>query len=385
MKKIFTLSITLMIIISGCSSSKKLMQKGFYDEAINKSLKKVLNEKYKELNVLSNSYKLANQKDLDDITFLKKTGEPDIWDKVYSKYVSLKVRQEKVKVLPENLLSKIGFENVNYDNDIIEAKKKAAEYFYVHAKSLLKQSGCENAQKAYYEFEKVKNYYTTYKDCDSLEKAAIVKGTANVLFKILNGTTIPLPADFESILTKISMSELNQMWINYDTKEVEGRDYAYIILMNIKVIDVSPESIKEKQYTETKEIQDGFTYKLDSLGNVMKDSLGNDIKIPKYKTITCIVNETMQKKSAVVSGTLDYISAASEDLIKTEPVTAETFFENYFATANGDLNALTDETKKKLGNDFLPFPSNPAMILKAGEVLKGMVKDIVWKNKSLLK
>lgn len=386
MKKIFTLIIPIAIIISGCTSSNKLMQKGRYDQAINKSVKKLLKnpEKMKELTVLANSYKLATQKDLDNITFLKKTGEPDIWDKIFATYSLMKLRQEKIKVLSDDILTKMGYEYVNYDSDIIEAKKKAAEYFYVHAQTLLAMNDRDNARKAYYELLKVKNYYASYRDCDSLLTSALNKGTAHVLFKIQNATSIPLPADFESMLTKISMADLNQLWIKYDTKQVEGRDYAYVILMNIKTIDVSPEYIKEIQYTETKEVQDGYTYVLDSLGNVMHDSLGNDIKTPKYKTITCIVTETQQKKTAIIGGTLDYLSAETEDLIKTDAVTAETCFENYFATANGDLDALSDETKKKIGNTFVPFPAAPSMILQAGEVLKDMVKDIVWKYKSLL-
>jgi hypothetical protein len=386
MKKTFTLLVLIAIIVSGCASSGKLMRKGQYDQAINKSVKKLLKdpEKMKELTVLANSYKLANQNDLDNITYLKKTGEPDIWDKVFITYSGMKVRQEKVKVLSDDILGKMGYEYVNYDNDIIAAKKKAAEYFYVHAQTLLALNDRDNARKAYYELEKVKDYYASYKDCDSLISVALEQGTAYVLFKILNATTIPLPADFESLLTKISMADLDQMWISYDTKQVEGRDYAYVILMNIKAIDVSPEYIKEIQYTDSKEVEDGFTYVLDSLGNVMHDSLGNDIKIPKFKTISCIVTETQQKKTAIVSGTLDYLSAETEDLIKTDPVTAETCFENYFATANGDLDALSDESKTKIGNYFVPFPSNPSMILQAGEVLKSMVKDIVWKYKSLL-
>jgi hypothetical protein len=386
MKKIFTLLLPIAIILSGCASSNRLMQKGSYDQAINKSVKKLLKNpaKVKELTVLANSYKLANEKDMDKIAFLKKSGEPDIWDEVFALYNNLKLRQDKVKVLSEELLGQIAFDEVDYTTEILAAKKKAAEYFYVHAETLLALNDRENARLAYSELMKVKSYYASYRDADSLTEVALEQGTAHVLFRILNATTIPLPADFESLLTKISMADLNQLWIQYDTKEVEGRDYAYIILMNIKAIDVSPEYLKEIQYTETKEVQDGYTYLLDSLGNVMHDSLGNDIKIPKYKTIKCIVTETQQKKTALIGGSLDYLSAETEDLIKTDPVTAETCFENYFATANGDLDALSDETKKKIGNSYMPFPASPAMILQAGEVLKDMVKDIVWKYKSLL-
>ena len=153
----------------------------------------------------------------------------------------------------------------------------------------------------------------------------------------------------------------------------------------MKLIDVAPESVKEIQYVESKEVQDGWDYFLDNKGNVKKDSLGNDIKKPKYKTISCTVNETYQSKKAIISGSLDYINNDNNQLIKTDPITAESFFEYRSATGIGDLNALKPETKSKLGKLPVPFPSGFNMLLQAGQNLKSMVKDIIWRNKNVLK
>ncbi len=382
MKTTATLFIIIALTFTGCISSKKLLQQEEYDLAISNSVHKLKRkpDKEKEINILSQAYKLANQKDLDNITFLKKTGEPDIWDKIFSTYFSMKIRQEKVKVLPQSLLDLIGYKYVNYDEEIIEAKKKAAAYYYTYAQTLLKENLRSKARLAYDDLQKVKEYYNSYKDTDSLMSVAIEKGTANVLFKIKNQSPILLPADFEAELTKISMTDLNKLWINYDVNEVKSRSYAYVILVNIKGIDVSPESVKEIHYTETREVADGFTYKLDDKGNVVKDSLGNDIKVPKYRTLRCEVIETQKKKSAIITGTIDYINNETNQLIKTDPVTAQTFFENSYFATNGDILALKDETKNKLNNKPMPFPPNPAMIIQAGGIMKGMVKDIIWKN-----
>jgi hypothetical protein len=385
MKRTVTLLILIALTVSGCVSSKKFLQQGEYDLSIKKSVKKLMKDpdKAKEITVLTQAYKLANQQDLDKITYLKKTGEPDIWDKIFTTYFHLKIRQAKVKILPQAVLDIIGYEYVNYDQEIIEAKKKAAAYFYAHAQTLLKEGDRTNARSAYYELLKVKGYYDSYKDLDSIMKVALAQGTANVLFKMKNQTTLLLPVEFESALTKISMTDLNKMWLNYDVNEMEGRDYAYVILVNIKAIDVSPEALKEVHYTESKEIADGFTYLLDANGNVVKDSLGNDIKIPKYKTITCSIVETQQHKTALITGTLDYMNNETNQLMKSDPVTAQAFFENYFAKASGDLLALSDSTKKKIGNNYMPFPTNPAMIMLADNILKDMVKDIICSNKYL--
>ena len=44
--------------------------------------------------------------------------------------------------------------------------------------------------------------------------------------------------------------------------------------MRLTNIEVSPEQIKEREYEDTKEIEDGFEYVLDGNGNVAKDSSG---------------------------------------------------------------------------------------------------------------
>ena len=51
-------------------------------------------------------------------------------------------------------------------------------------------------------------------------------------------------------------------------------------------------------YKGEKNIKDGFTYVLDTNGNVMKDSLGNDIKVDKIVKISAKKIEFEQTKSA---------------------------------------------------------------------------------------
>jgi hypothetical protein len=362
-----------------------MLQNGDYDLAIKKSVHKLIKnpEKEKQLNVLSQAYKLANQKDQETIDYLRLSGESGVWDDIFRAYSHLKLRQEIVKTAPQAILDKLGFEYVNYDNEIINAKKKAAAYFYAHAQTLLAKGDKINARTAYNELLRVKELYSSYKDLDSLSKSALALGTSQVLFQLKNTSGMIIPADFNAALTKISVAELNRMWINYDMNEVQGRTYDYVILVNIKGIDVSPEALKEVHYNESKEIEDGFKYQLDANGNVMKDSLGNDIKITKYKTITCEVIETQQKKTALVSGEIEFVQVVNEQLLFTAPLTAQSIFENFAATAVGNVNALSAETKKKLGNKLLPFPTSAGMIMMAGDILKGMVKDIIYKNSSV--
>ncbi len=383
--KVLSLGLMLLLLMQGCISSRRMLQNADYDSAIKKSVHKLIKnpEKEKELTVLTQAFKLANQKDQDKIDYLKLSGEPGVWDDIYKAFNRLKARQIIVKTAPQVILDKLGFVAVNYDSEILNAKKKAAAYFYAHAQTLLEKGNKIDARLAYSELLRVKELYSSYKDLDSLSKAALSLGTSQVLFQLKNTSGMIVPADFNAALTKISVAELKRLWINYDMNEVEGRTYDYVILVNINNINVSPDALKEVHTTESKEIEDGFTYKFDANGNVMKDSLGNDIKIPKYKTITCEVIEVQQKKTALVSGVIEFVEFKNEQILYTAPITTQSLFENYSLTTVGNINALSEETKKRIGNKPLPFPNSAAMILMAGDILKGIVKDIIYKNASV--
>ena len=104
-----------------------------------------------------------------------------------------------------------------------------------------------------------------------------------------------------------------------------------------------------------------------------------------YKTINCNVKEVVQQKTARISGSIDYIDNFTNKLLKSEPIISDAIFEHFFVLANGDLNALSLETRSSLGVEPIPFPGDEILILQAGEVLKSMTKDVIVGNKSFLK
>lgn len=386
--KNFIYATLIIFVVVGCSSSSiKSLQKGNYDKAIDKSVKELLKDpsQDEEIKVLSQAYKLANQGDMEKIEQLKLTGQPDIWSQIYNCYDALQKRQEKVARLAQVInLNYIGYQYINYSSEITNAKNKAAEYFYVHAKTLLDKGDKYSARTAYDELQKVKSYFPNYKDVDDLIKIAYNKGTTYVLFKIENNSQSILPIAFEDELCRTSLADLNQKWTIYDSQPIEKFFYDYYIIVNIKLIDISPENLNQNHYTETKQVSDGWKYKLDNKGNVMKDTSGNDIKIPKYKTISCNIAEVQQSKAIVIAGTLDFINNNTRQIIKTDPIRAEWFFKNAFTTASGDLNALSPQTSAKLQSSQMPFPPNADMIMQAGNVLKNMTKDIIRRNNNLI-
>ena len=386
MKKLVCFSL-ILLIIAGCTTSKQYLEKGNYNMAVRKSTEKLQKHptKEKEIAILAQAYKPAQQKNLDRITYLRQTGQPDIWEEVFDNYEQLKSRQTLVSTLPAQVLAVIGFQPVNYDNEIIEAQKKACEYFYAHGKKLLEKNEKFAARQAYDEFVKIKQYYSDYKDVDNLISKAASIGLTYVLFVMTNNSYTDLPPDFNNEFLTLPLNELDSKWIIYHTQEEQNVNYDYAIVLNLKVVDVSPERLRQKSWTESKDIQDGWKYQLDANGNVMKDTLGNDIKVPKIVRVSCDMLETHQNKEAVLSGKVEFYNNKTKQLLLSEPVSANSVFNNYFIVANGDLQALNSETQKRLGNGPLPFPNDFDMIMLANKYLQDAVKNVVrYKGKMIL-
>jgi len=382
----FSLAIVVMSIVISCTSSSKYLEQGNYDKAISKSVKTLMKkpDKNDEIKTLKKAFSLANKRDLDRIRQLKLSGQPDIFDNLVDNYSRLISRQDLVERLPNEVLAKIRFKHVDYNAELVEAKKKAAEYFYARGNKLLETGNKIDARNAYSDFIRVKHYFPAYYRIDSKIEQAEYKGTNNVIFYIQNESRTALPEDFENEILKVSLKKLNKQWLNFDTWENENVNYDYSIYLSIKEIVTSPDLVKEIHYKEEKTIQDGYEYVLDENGNVKKDTSGNDIKVPSYKVISCNIIETKMNKSARVGGSLDFYDNRDRQLIKTMPVATEFVFDYSTAFAQGDARALKKETKRKIGMKPVPFPTDLQMIFDTNEDLKAKVKNIIASNRNIL-
>jgi len=387
MNKLIVILLTVFIA-TGCVTSKKLYQKGRYDQALRKSVKKLRGnpEKTKEINILEKAFNSANEANNNRIKYLKTEGKPESWNEIFSNYSFLKDRQELVRtVLPLKDGSRvIDFPKIDYDNEIVNAKKNAAEYFYVHAKNLLSSNNRFKARDAYFELKKVKEYYNTYQDVDKYIEQARYMGITKVLLKFDNNTIIKLPPQYSKELLDFNTTRLNSEWVNYYLKS-ENINFDNIVNVNLKIIDISPEKLKEKESVQTKTIQDGTEYQLDQHNNVIKDSLGNPIKVPRMVNISCKVLEILQQKAAHLEGQLEYSDNSGKSLITSKPIASDFFFENRVVTANGDLRALDNETAKLIGKPPLPFPDNIQMVMGATDVFKKVMIDALIENKYIIK
>ncbi|MBX2960517.1 MAG: hypothetical protein KF732_11245 [Flavobacteriales bacterium] len=382
--KYFIIYIFSIALLIGCASSSKKYDKGDYDSAMEISAKKIKKDpgKFEEVDVFNDAYRMAYVKDKAEVERLKAEGNPANWSKIYTIYVRMNRRQELAKTLPP---VGIVYEEQDFESEIENAKTKATEYAYAKGVEQLGKNDKLAAREAYSRFVEAKSYITNFRDVDEKIAEAKFKGTTNVFFTIEDKSKVVAPKALMEELQAINVDDLDKDWLNYDNTIDSNRIYHYSIILSMTDILVSPEEMKESIAQESKEIEDGFSYVLDANGNVKKDTLGNDIKIPKYKTIHCAIKRVQQRKTARITGSLNYYDNITNKLMKSEPITSDALFENFYAVANGDLNALSPQSQKDLQTQPVPFPPSPDLIIQAGNVLKGMTKDIIVKNAGYLK
>jgi hypothetical protein len=196
---------------------------------------------------------------------------------------------------------------------------------------------------------------------------------------------LKFPKDFEEDLLTVDLQALNSEWVEYHTLNLDNNiQYDYFINVNVRNIAVSPDQTSQRDSVIKREVEDGFSYKLDPKGTVMKDTLGNDIKIKKFKTLQCALVSTLQTKSCRIDGDIEIIQVNPNKLLKKDPIGAQSTFENVSARALGDIGALNASQLQRTKTEIKPFPSDIEMVLRCSESLKMAIRGSIQINRRLI-
>ncbi|WP_395048188.1 hypothetical protein [Flavobacterium sp.] len=391
MRKI-TLLLSIFFIIYSCGVKKtqSLLSDGNYDNAINRSVdalrtKKDSKGKQDYVYLLEEAFAKAKDRDLRNIDMLAKDANPANLERIYNDYLQLNNRQERIRPLLPLQLLKEGrnayFPFDNYSDQIINSKNALSKYLYDNAVKLLKSNNKMDFRKSYDDLGYLESINPGYKDVKNLMNQAQQKGTDFVSVYTKNETNMVIPVRLQSDLLDFSTFGLNDKWTVYHSNKQKGINYDYGLIVNFRQINISPEQIKEKEFIKEKQVKDGVKTLLDPRGNVVKDSLGNPIKVDNFKTIRVDIYEFRQFKSCQVTAKVDYIDFRNNQLIEAFPIASEFVFENIYSTYNGDKNACDDSYMPYFSKRAVAFPSNDQMVYDSGEDLKAKLKDIIVRNR----
>ncbi|MGB5555116.1 MAG: hypothetical protein WBM83_10700 [Flavobacteriaceae bacterium] len=393
MKKVL-LFFVLLILLTACGGVKKTQQAintGNYSNAIQNSLMNLVENKTKRNNqpyilMLEEAFNRYSERELEQIAFLENDGNPANYESIHNSYNNLKNFQERIKpLLPlriyeENRDAKFNFKN--YDNDLLDAKNQLSEHLYDNASDLLENATNKyDYRKAYDDFVYLNEINPGFEDSKLKKEEAYIKGLDYVKVQMSNDTEQIVPERLEAELLNFNTYGLDKLWTEYHTNPLPNIDYDYAMELSLKNIDISPEQVREKQIIKEKQIKDGYKYAVDSNGNVVRDSLGNKIKVDKFKTVTCNFYQFTQFKTAQVEGVVRFTELKKQQEINSYPLSSEFVFEHVYANYNGDKRALDNDLVALLNLAAVPFPTNEQMVYDAGEDLKNRLKTILAKQR----
>ena len=389
MKRIVPVIFILTILLAGCGSSKKQLEKGNYDAAIQKAVKDLRKDPKdtKQIDILNQAYKIANEQDNERVRMLKMEGKPNSWDEIYLVYKALNDRQALVRTLPPLNMNgrSIEFPYVDYIQDMVNAKRKAADFYYAHGDELMKSGIKESYRQAFAEYMRAKEYVGDYEGIDNKIQDAKLRGISKVFISIQNSSMLKFPKEFEDDLLALDLPRLNSEWVEYSTQNLnENTQYDYYVNVNVKNIMVSPDQSLQRDSVIKRRIEDGFTYVMDKKGNVMKDSLGNDIKQTKYKNLQCALVETIQSKTCRIDGDVDVIQMNPNKELRKDPIRAESNFENISSRALGDIQALNANQLERTKTSIVPFPTDIAMVIRCSQSLKMAIRGAIQNDKRFI-
>lgn len=362
-----------------CKSPEKMVDQGDYDTAIETAIRKLAGKKNKNsehVQALELAFAKATQRDIQKIERLKITESGANWESIHKTYVKMRNRQSRIEpLLP--LYDKQGvkatFKFLNTIPLEKEAQNKVASLYYQEAYQELRlgrQGDKQAARRSYRTYEKIDRFVKNYRDKSQLQREAEHLGIAHILVRKQIDAQVILPKVVEQGLLEFDPQQISGQWKAYYTYQPNDVEFDFEVVIQVNDILISPELIKEKTYTESKEIEDGFNYVLDENGNVMKDSLGNDIKIVRNVLISADVIEVYQTKTAEIFGTVSFFDVKNNRLLDQEPFGGKAIFEHTAATFQGEKEALTDRSRNLCELAPEPFPDDAFLLIEAAEHVK---------------
>lgn len=393
MKKTLLSVCTLLLLVAcgGVKKTQEALNSGNYETAMNKAMVELAENKSKKghqpyILMLEEAYAKHSSRELSQIEFLKADGNPANYEAIYTKLMNLRKLQERIRPLLPLYIEDEGrdaeFQFKNYNKRILAVKAKLSEYLYNNASELLANATFKQDYRAAYEdFAYLNKINPNFRDVKEKMELAHERGIDYVRVFVANDTEQVIPKRLEEDLLNLNPYGLDNHWIKYHTTPVEDIKYDYEIQVNFRDILVSPEEIREKEVIKERQVKDGYTYLEDEAGNLVKDSLGNEIKVDRMKTVRCKFHTFTQFKAAKVEGQVSYFDLNTQQVMNTFPLSTEFVFEHRYASYQGDRRALDTDLFSLTQLVAVPFPTDEQMIFDAGEDLKMRLKDIVTRHR----
>ena len=386
---IYLCAMSLVLVFGSCRSAEKLLDQGRYDELLTLAERKLAGKKVnKEKYVVAaeTAFEKVTARDMARIERLKSSGRSQDWEAIVSIAKRIEKRQEKLTpFLP--LVSDNGYkaefsfmkvhEILEYANaQVVDALYRESQ---VHLR-LARNGDKYEARSAYDKLTEIIDIRGDYRDVIALRRSARELGTTKVLVEIDDQMHQFVPR-YVRIELEESVRQLhNTFWTEYITSESLADEADLVARIVVRDLDISPDIVNREEVARKKSIEDGWTYVLDERGNVAKDSLGNDIKVPRFIDVSAVVVRTHLEKVAELRTRMEILDSQSGQVLESWPIHLESRFYHRAQSFYGDQRALKNDDKLQIA--LVPFPGNDALALEVIDLFREALPREMRKSRS---
>jgi len=339
-----------ILLIEGCSSGKKALERGDYYEAVLKSISRLRKnaDHKKSAESLKQSYPLALEWLEDEAENHITTNDNFKWKDALASYQKINNMYEQIRKAPG--AKRVIANPKNYYSKITELKKKAAKESYDAGIAAMLNDNREDAKRAYYLFREANEFVPGYEEVNDFIAQSKFNATLKVIVEqIPVPTRYQLSANFfqDKVEEFLRSGKASGEFVRFYTPmEADGEQLAnadQILKIQFDDFVVGQEYVKS----------DTETIEKDSV-EVGKITLEDGTKKPVLGTVKAKITTYRKEVKSEGRVSMQILDANSDAIIKHEKFNGTYIWKSQWGSYNGDSRALSKEqlniTERKEGH-----------------------------------
>lgn len=359
-------------LLTSCVGNQKLLENGDYEKLISRVTKKLAGKKKSDADVmaLESGYRRFKTETLRKSDALTSDNSINGWENALTMYRSLDKAQDKIApLLPLRSQSgrKANIQLIHTDSLLRQVKNHLTDLYYDKLDELKNNAYSGNklaAREAVHTIHRI-GQLSGEKDLVNLKNEMTEIGMNIIWIDIEDNSYSRLPYAVSDKLRLVELKNTGSGWNRFIINPGEDTKPDYKVILTINDIYTEPEYIRTIENKYTKSIEDGWEYVTDARGNVVKDSIGNDIKRPRTVNVSAIVRNEILTKKAVFSGYVEAIDLSTGNTIYSRAIYTEDVFTHAARNFYGDARALDHQLTARI--DPIPAPRHTDMLLHVME------------------
>ena len=366
---------SLLLAFSSCNSIKRNKQQlaqGNYDQVINSISDQLKNkpdhkDKKQLIPLLEKAYKLAVKEDQRQLKRLQSQPNGPNSSDIFSIYKGLDLRQDRIRPLVAVMPIDAKFQD--YTVLLRKAKNTYARFLFGQAQKLLEMNQKQKARKAYRLLMDIQKLQPDFSGLENAQARARDKGIEHIGVKLKYEAGVVLPGPLLKEIQWYRPTNMDEFWLNYHF-EPRNTKLDQSVQLNINGLSFGPDELTQETITREKSIEDGWEYATDRYGNVVRDSLGQPIKVPIIKIVRATLLRSRQHKEGVMQAKIWVQNHELDTKQGPFPLNELLVFDNVYGRFEGDRQALFPEDIEVINNRPLPFPTDAQMTADLANQIK---------------